>query len=130
MANGLRVLAKTSQGLEADAAGRVEVEQFLREYVEHPKTPIRLAAIESLGTLADSRSVELLESLARDTSGDRTAEAASEALKKLREKKSTVPKELTELHKQVELLREASEKLRQEFDEFKAEKKQAKNEEK
>ncbi|MCA9229006.1 MAG: M1 family metallopeptidase [Planctomycetales bacterium] len=130
MANGLRVLAKTSQGLEADAAGRVEVEQFLREYVEHPKTPIRLAAIESLGTLADSRSVELLESLARDTSGDRTAEAASEALKKLREKKSTVPKELTELHKQVESLREASEKLRQEFDEFKAEKKQAKNEEK
>ena len=118
--NGLKTLAKLGKGLEANSPERIEVERFLRKQIEHTKTPIRSAAIESLGILGDSRSVGVLESLARDTSGDRAAEAASNALKVLRANKSAVPKELADLRKQFDDLKKESEKLRQEFDELKA----------
>jgi len=120
--NGLKTLAKLGKGLEANSAGRIDVERFLRQQVENTKTPIRSAAIDSLGILGDSRSVGVLEALASDTSGDRAAAAASAALKQLRAKKSAVPKELAELRKQFDVLKKESEELRQEFDELKADK--------
>lgn len=120
LGEGLKTLAKISRGLNTEDPGRPEVERFLRGYVESPKWPIRLAAIESLGVLGDTRSVGLLESLKRDTSGDRTASTAEEALKKLRSKASAVPSELAELRKKVDSLEAESEKQRQEIDELKA----------
>jgi len=119
---GLNTLAKISRGLEANSARRIEVERFLRQQVDNPKNPIRRAAVESLGVLGDSRSVGVLETLASDNSGDRIAIVASEALKRLRAKKSVVPKELAELRKQFGEFKEESEKLRQELDELKADK--------
>ena len=123
LGNGLKTLANLSRGLQAESTARGEVERYLRKYVEHTKQPVQLAAIAALGNLGEGRSVDLLEALADDTSGDGVGQAAVDALKKLRSKKPAVPKELGDLRKQLNELKEQSEELQQEVDQLKAEKK-------
>ncbi len=56
---GLKALAESGRHIE-NPRGRKNVEQFLRHYIEHPKKQVRVAAVEALGELGDSRSLAVL----------------------------------------------------------------------
>lgn len=115
----LKQLAESCRELE-DRAASGQVEQFLRSYLEHPKKQLRVAAVEALGALGDSRSLAVLDSLADEESNDALALAAAKSVKKLRERAPLVPQELTELRKRIDELSDESNKLREELDEVKA----------
>jgi len=123
----LQALAESGRPRESPN-GRKEIEQFLRGFLEHPKKPVRVAAMEALGTLGDSRSLAILESVADEGSNDTLMRAAAKSLKKLQERAPLVPKELTELRNLVGKLHEESKKLREELDALKAEEEAAKGE--
>lgn len=115
----LKQLASVSHHIENSRA-RKSIEQFLRHYVEHPKRQVRIAAIEALGKLADSRSIPLLESLANEERRDAVSKTATSALQEVRERAPLIPQELTEIRKTLKTLQEESNKLRDELDEFKS----------
>ena len=107
-----------SQSASSDSKGRVE--QFLSGYLGHPKRSLRLAAIEALGNLGDSRSLALLESLTDPDSRDPMAVAAGKAVKRIAKSAPLVPRELSELREVVGELQDEGKKLRQEVDEMRS----------
>ena len=107
-----------SQAVSTNDKGQVE--QFLSGYLGHPKRSLRLAAIEALGNLGDSRSLALLESLTDPDSNDPMAVAAGKAVKQIAKSAPLVPRELSELREVVGELQDESQKLRQELDEIRS----------
>ena len=122
LANCLRTLANLGRRIDSSTAEKVEVERFLRKFVQHSKEPVRIAAIAALGRLGESRSTALLEKLAEDKSGDGSAKAALASLKQLRAKSSNVPKELGDLRKSLDQLKKQSEQLQEQVEQIKAQK--------
>ncbi len=121
----LKQLASVGHHVENSEA-RQSIEQFLRRYLEHPKRQVRLAAIDALGQLGESRSLAVLDALADEDRNDAVSRAASKALKSVRERAPLVTKEMTELRKLVGELRDESKKLRAEVDELKSKEEAAK----
>ncbi len=121
----LKQLATVGHHVESSEA-RQSIEQFLRRYLEHPKRQVRVAAIDALGKLGESRSLAVLDSLADEDRNDAVSRAANKALKTVRERAPLVTKEITELRKLVGELRDESKKLREEVDELKSKEEAAK----
>ncbi len=108
LTEGFLTLAQISQrGRRRDAAY-----DFLAAYLESPREPVRLAAVEALGELHDPRVRTLLGPYATAGRDDRMARAAKAALKVLDDRGEFVPDEIGELRREVRELREAQEKLK------------------
>jgi len=98
---------------------KTEVREFLTGYVNNPKKRTQAGAINALGTLADPKSIPVVETFSGDDPGDYVQRSAKNALKILREKKQLVPEEIIQLRKTVNELRKANEKLRNEVEDIK-----------
>jgi hypothetical protein len=113
LSTGLDALAYLSRNEER----RDETREFIASLVNHPREAIRVAAINALGTLSDSRSLPILQ---RFTGASKTkaetgaAERAVEAIRSgrkapaeigaLRKEVADLQKQARELKKQVEAL--------------------------
>jgi aminopeptidase N len=110
---GLEALAHVTSALDA----KDQVRAFLVRYVNHPKVPVRVAAIDALGTLGDPRAIAVLEAFS-DSSDGRIARAAQRSISELREKKPPVPQELVELRKDLAAIKKDREKLQAQLEEI------------
>ncbi|MEE2780698.1 MAG: M1 family aminopeptidase [Planctomycetota bacterium] len=104
--------------LGKDLDDRREVREFLTSYLNHPREPVRLAALGALGTLGDPATLDAVRAFHRGPKGDRKKKAAGEALKKIREKQKT-SESLGALREQVDTLREENETFRKDVQELK-----------
>lgn len=111
--SGLDALARVSKS----AKKKGEVREFIASYVNHPKLPVRTAAIGALGNLGDAKAIPMLEAFS-DSENTRIASAAKSAIGKLRNDKPTAPREVIELRKEVADMKKASEKLQKELKEI------------
>jgi aminopeptidase N len=106
-------LAKISQR----GSRQREAFDFLSGYLNHPREPLRLAAVRALGELHDVRARSVLESF-RDGVGTRLAGAAKAALGQLDKAAPTAPEEVSQLRREVGELRASQEKLQKALDEL------------
>lgn len=107
---GLEALAHVSKSQKKKG----DVRDFLSDYVNHPKTPVRTAALRALGDLGDAKALSALAVFA-DSSDERISQAAKSAIDQLNDVKPTAPREVIELRKELGEIKKASEKLEQEL---------------
>jgi aminopeptidase N len=112
-AQGLTTLAQVAKSLDDKAA----VREFLVARVNHPKSRVRSAAIKAVGVLGDARALSVLQAFA-DSSDERIAGVAKQAVDSLRDSKPTAPSELIELRKTVAEMKKQDEKLKAELQEI------------
>ncbi len=118
LAAALETLATTAQ----DQDDKTDVYRFISGYVHHKRQPIKVGAVNALGTLRDKRAVAILETL---TQGEELAplrrepvgRAARRALDKLNTEAKLVPEEVVELRRSVSELKTENGKLRDRLDE-------------
>jgi aminopeptidase N len=117
-ASGLKALAHLSR----NADKKDEIRRYLVSYINNLNERKRLAAIEALGTLGDSRAIAVLEKIAGTGDESRTASAAESAIAKLNADKKPaealkgVNKDLAELKKANEKLTKQIEDLKKRFE--------------
>ena len=116
IAQGFQTLAKISQRGRHQAAAY----EFLAGYLDHRREPIRLAAIDAIGNLHDTRARALLAPLASTAHIDRTRYAAKKAITTLDKQAEFLPPEVGQLRTELQQLRDDQEKLKQTIDELKA----------
>jgi aminopeptidase N len=114
LGKGLTTLAQLNRKVRKKA----QVRAFIEDYLDHPKSTVKVAAVRALGELGDKQATGVLESLSSDRD-DRLAQAAKDALKKLRDEKTFVPAEVAELRKSLAELRDEYEGLRDELEQLK-----------
>ena len=107
---GLGALAHVSKSRKK----RDDVREFLTSYVNHPKTTVRTAAISALGTLGDEKAMSIVDAFT-NSQNTRISLVAKQAIGKLRESKSTAPREVIELRKDLAELKKSSDKLSEEL---------------
>lgn len=93
------------------------VREFLTGFVNHPQQGVRTAAIEALGKLGDPQALSVLKAFS-DSNDSRISRAANTAIGQLNEVKPTAPKELIELRKNVQTMKQESEKLKTKLEEI------------
>ncbi|HYO23442.1 MAG TPA: hypothetical protein VEQ85_00675, partial [Lacipirellulaceae bacterium] len=90
-------------------------------YQDHPREPLRLAAIESLGLLHDERARVLLEPLTAPAQNDRVSLTAERALQELDAREGAGEgADATELQRKVRELRQSVDKLEKSLEQLKA----------
>ena len=114
LARGLSTVAETGRQLKKKDGLR----EFIDGYLNHPKSTVRVAAVNALGKLGDPKSAGVLAALA-DNRDDRLAKAAKEAAKKLREETPLVPAEVKELRETIAKLRKDYDRLSEELEHLK-----------
>ena len=110
----VRTLATIGAGTQTHDA----IREFLLIKLNHPQVGLRVAAIEALGLLGDSKALSVLRVFVGDAN-ERVSQAASEAIRKLEERKPLAPQELLKLREQVDELRRDNQSLRQALDDLK-----------
>ena len=118
--SGLNAIAALSEDQQDKSATRA----FLAKYLDHPREPVRVAAIRALGTLGDRQSLPVLQPLA-DAHSDRIASAAKEAVSAIEQEAGTAPEEVRELRKLVREMQDEQKKLSESVEEL-TEKREAK----
>ena len=108
--SGLGALAKAAHGL----TDRTIVREYLAGKTSHPKTRLRSAAIQALGTLGDTKAIPVLTRLAAGHSDHPDRKAAEAALSKLRSKQAP-ERQLKQLHESIKDLRQSESKLKSEL---------------
>lgn len=104
--NGLTAVAMLTKDNQDKSATR----KFLAKYLDHPKEPVKVAAIRALGSLGDRQAVPVLQPLTEAHSG-RVSSAAKDAVAKIEEESATAPAEVRELRKLVRELQVEQKKL-------------------
>ncbi|HKS36989.1 MAG TPA: M1 family aminopeptidase [Verrucomicrobiae bacterium] len=112
--DGLRTVAWLARQEERKDAPR----EFLMKRLTHPKERARIAAINALGTLGDSRALAALETFARASKDTPERRAAEAAIPKLRDAKKP-GEELGSLRQEVLDLQKTGRELRKELDDLK-----------
>ena len=114
LTDGFKALAEISQrGRRRNAAF-----EFLADFLDDPREPLRLAAIEALGVLRDPRAERCSNrSRPRDRSIDSPPRAQGAA--KLDDQAEFAPAEVRDLRRELRELRESQEKLKKSVDELK-----------
>lgn len=92
--------------------------EFLADYLDSPREPLRLAAINALGQLHDGRARALLEPFTAEGQIDRSIAAAKRALATLDDRADFVPDEVSELRREVRELRASQTELKDSLDEL------------
>jgi aminopeptidase N len=104
--------------LAREREDKSSVRQFLLGHLDHKKNQVRLAAINALGTLRDTKALAALETFTRATKDSPERSAAEGAVSQLRESHPTAP-ELNRLRSEVLELQKENRQLRHEFDDLK-----------
>jgi aminopeptidase N len=112
---GMITLAQVSQR----GRGRNRAFEFLKGYLDHPRIPLRTAAVRALGELGDARARPLLEAYAADASA-RVAPTAKAALEQLTKTAPLAPTEVSELRRELRELRDSQDKLQKAVDDLKS----------
>jgi aminopeptidase N len=105
---GFLTLAKLAKRGRRQAAAY----EFLASQVENPREPLRLAAVEALGELHDSRARVLLEPFTAEGQNERLMLTAKRALAVLDAADEFVPAEIGALRSALTELREQQDKLK------------------
>jgi hypothetical protein len=98
---------------------RAAAYEFLADYLDSPREPLRLAAINALGQLHDERARTLLEPFTAEGQIDRSIAAAKHALATLDDRADFVPDEVSDLRREVRELRKSQAELKDSLDELK-----------
>jgi HEAT repeat protein len=114
-AEGMITLAQVSQRGRA----RNRAFEFFKSYLDHPRIPLRTAAVRALGELHDARARPLLEEYAA-TAGARVAPTAKAALEQLTKAAPLAPTEVSELRRELRELRASQDKLQKAVDDLKS----------
>ncbi|QEG42382.1 Aminopeptidase N [Roseimaritima ulvae] len=110
---GLTTLAQLAKLADDKQA----VRGFLTRFVNHPQQGVQTASIGALGKLGDPQALSVLKAFA-DSSDSRISKTANTAIGQLNEVKPTAPKELIELRKNLQAMKQESEKLEKKLDEI------------
>ena len=114
-AEGMITLAQVSQR----GRGRDRAFEFFKSYLDHPRVPLRTAAVRALGELGDARARPLLEAYAANA-GARVAPTAKAALEQLTKAAPLAPTEVGELRRELRELRASQDKLQKAVDDLKS----------
>jgi aminopeptidase N len=115
--NSLATLASNREVPERDA-----VREFVSGYVAHPKERLRTGAMKALGTLADERSIPLLQDFVEKGDGESPEAKAAEAALKVIHGEQPQAAEVGALRKELMELQERVKELEADADEEKEEK--------
>jgi aminopeptidase N len=113
--SGMDVLAR----LTRDADDKSEVREFLMGFVADSKSPLRSSAIRALGTLGDEKVSATLRALSGSDREGRIASAAKSALGKIQKETKFVPREVSEMRKMLNELKQSHAKLKEELESIK-----------
>ena len=111
---GLDVLAYLARNDEK----KVEVREFLTEYINDKRRPIQFAAINGLGTLGDTKAIGALEKFASGAKAGPERSAAERAVASLRAGRKPVD-DFKNLRQEVLDLQRDNREMRKELDEIK-----------
>ena len=119
-ARSIRPAVSTLARIGSNDDDKSKTFKLLASFLGHPKDAVKIAAIESLGTLGDPAAGRILSAFKRDGVDDRVSRAADSALSRINAETPLVPSELKELRDLVNDLKKQNEELRKEFDDLKA----------
>jgi aminopeptidase N len=112
--DGLRTVAWLARHEDRKDAPR----EFLMKRLNHPKERVRIAAINALGTLGDSKALAALETFARASKDTPERRAAEAAIPRVRDARKP-GEELGSLRQEVIDLQKTGRELRKELDDLK-----------
>ncbi|MEM1303762.1 MAG: HEAT repeat domain-containing protein, partial [Planctomycetota bacterium] len=98
--------------LAATGGDKTAAREAIVARLDHPKPPVRIAAIKALGELRDPTTLALVRACTGDAN-NRMARAAEAAAKQIEAEAAYVPEELNQLRKLVRELQADQKKLRQ-----------------
>jgi HEAT repeat protein len=116
--SGLSSALDTLAHISRNEKDKTAIREFITGHVNHENRRIQAGAIGALGTLGDPKAIPIVQAFDGDESYDRVQRAAKSALRRLREQKQLVPREIIELRELVDELKKDNEKLREQFEEL------------